>query len=243
VPVGVAQGAAVVAAGLAGDGVLPGWRSGRLGWRAPLTAVVAAAAVAAPVAGAIWWVGSAPHGELSRHQASLLPAYMSDDLAADTSRRALVLRRVGSGVTYQLVSGGGLRLGDDSVLPAQEPLGLARLVAKLLSEPRPAAARRLADAGVAYVVLPSPALQHDVAALDRLPGLTRASTDLATAYGWQVRARSGGTVVEAPPGPQPAVLARHRAWWLTAEGVVLVVALVLAAPSYVRGDPGEQEDR
>jgi GT2 family glycosyltransferase len=243
VPVGVAQGAAVVAAGLAGDGVLAGWRSGRLGWRAPLTAVVAAAAVAAPVAGAIWWVAAAPHGELSRHQASPLPAYMSDDVAADTSRRALVLRRVGSGVTYQLVSGDGLRLGDDSVLPAQEPLGLARLVAKLLSEPRPAAARRLADAGVAYVVLPSPALRHDVAALDRLPGLTRASTDLATAYGWQVRARSGGTAVEAPPGAQPAVLARHRAWWLTAEGVALVVALVLAAPSYVRGDPGEEEDR
>jgi hypothetical protein len=168
---------------------------------------------------------------------------MSDDLAASTSRRALVLRRVGSGVTYQLVSGGGLRLGDDSVLPDQEPLGLARLVAKLLSEPRPAATRRLADAGVAYVVLPSPAQQHDVAALDRLPGLTRASTDLATSYGWQVSARSRGAAVVAPAGSQPAVLARHRGWWLTAEAVACLVVLVLAAPSYVRGDPGDEEDR
>jgi hypothetical protein len=146
-------------------------------------------------------------------------------------------------VTYQLVSGDGLRLGDDSVLPEQEPLGLARLVAKLLSEPRPAAARRLADAGVAYVVLPSPAQQHDVAALDRLPGLTRASTDLATSYGWQVSARSRGASVVAPAGSQPALLARHRAWWLTAEAVACLVALVLATPSYVRGDPGDEEDR
>ncbi len=243
VPVGVGQGAAVVAAGLAGDGAVAGWRRGRLGWRELLTAVVAAAALAAPVAGAVWWVAAAPHGQLSRQEASPLPVYMSDDLAGDTSRRALVLRRVGSGVTYQLVSGDGLRLGDDSVLPEQEPLGLDRLVAKLLSEPRPASARRLADAGVAYVVLPSPAQQHDVAALDRLPGLTRASTDLATSYGWQVSARSRGASVVAPAGSQPALLARHRAWWLTAEAVACLVALVLAAPSYVRGDPGEEEDR
>jgi hypothetical protein len=243
VPVGVGQGAAVVAAGLAGDGAVAGWRRGRLGWRELLTAVVAAAALAAPVAGAVWWVAGAPHGQLSRQQASPLPAYMSDDLAGDTSRRAVVLRRVGSGVTYQLVSGAGLRLGDDSVLPEQEPLGLARLVAKLLSEPRPAATRRLADAGVAYVVLPSPAQQHDVAALDRLPGLTRASTDLATSYGWQVSARSRGAAVVAPAGSQPAVLARHRGWWLTAEAVACQVVLDLAAPSYVRGDPGDEEDR
>jgi GT2 family glycosyltransferase len=242
-PVGVAQGAAVVAVGLAGDGVVAGWRSGRLGWRRLLAAVVAAAALAAPVAGVVWWVAVAPYGELSRNRASPLPAYMSDDLAANTSRRALVLRRAGSGVTYQLVSGDGLRLGDDSVLPQHEPDGLARLVAKLLAEPRPAAARRLADAGVSYVVLPSPAQQHDVAALDRLPGLTRASTDLATAYGWQVSARSQGAAVVASDGTQPAVLARHRAWWLAAEALACLVALVLAAPSYTRGDPGDEEDR
>jgi hypothetical protein len=39
------------------------------------------------------------------------------------------------------------------------------------------------------------------------------------------------------------VLAQHRGWWLTAEAVACLVALVLAAPSYVRGDPGDEEDR
>jgi hypothetical protein len=241
--VAVGQGAAIVAVGLAADGLVGGRRYGTVDPTKVLAVLVAAAALAAPVAGAVWWVATAPHGKLSRHLASPLPAYMSDALSGDTSQRALVLRRGGSRVTYSLVSGNGLRLGDDSVLPESQARGTSALVAKLLSEPRPAAARRLAGAGVSYVVLASPAQQHDIAALDRLPGLTRASTDPASAYGWQVTARTG----TAPPGAvtqsQPAILTRHRRSWLTAEAVAWLVVLVLAAPSYVSRDTGEEEDR
>ena len=185
-PVAVAQGAAIVAAGLAADGLFPRMSLGSAGLRRWFIAVVGVVALAAPIFGTAWWVWVAPRGELSRHLATPLPAYMSDALVSDPGRRALVIRRTPDGVTYQLIVGAGLRLGDDSVLPRQEPAALTSLVASLLSQPGRGDVARLAARGIRYVVLPTPTAQGDVAVLDRLPGLTRASTDVTQLVGWQV---------------------------------------------------------
>jgi hypothetical protein len=166
---------------------------------------------------------------------------MTDELSSDTSSRALVLRREGGRVTYEIVVGEGLRLGVDSVLPATEPTAVTAVVGDLLSQPRLADVRRLARLGVSYVLIPAPAAAGDVAALDGLPGLTRASTDLAVLDGWRVvgPAGAGGAVhadgsSTATSAGQPELLSAHRPWWLGGQCAAWLVALVLAGPAIER---------
>jgi GT2 family glycosyltransferase len=250
-PVAVAQGAAIVAAGLAADGLFPRMRPGWFGLRRWPIAVVGVVAIAAPIAGAAWWVWVAPRGELSRHLETPLPAYMSDALLSDPGRRALVIRQTGNGVTYQLIVGAGLRLGDDSVLPRQESSALTSLVGSLLSEPGPGDVSRLAARGIRYIVLPTPTAQGYVAVLDRLPRLTRASTDVTQLVGWQVPTahtrRVGRQALAqasaASAEQQPVWLARHRPQWLAGEALVWLVTLILAAPSLNRSDDTWEDER
>jgi GT2 family glycosyltransferase len=250
-PVAVAQGAAIVAAGLAADGLFPRVRPGSFGLRRWLIAVVGVAAVAAPMAGTAWWVWVAPRGELSRHLETPLPAYMSAALVSDPGRRALVIRRSDDRVTYQLIVGAGLRLGDDSVLPRQDSAALTSLVGSLLSQPGPDDVVRLTALRIRYVVLPAPTAQGDVAVLDRLPGLTRASTDVTQLVGWQVpraHSRKVGRQAQARASAasaeqQPAWLARHRPQWLAGEAVVWLVTLILAAPSLNRRNATWEDER
>ncbi len=195
VPVLVAQGAAIVAAGFASDGVNRFIGSGTFGWRQPVAAGTAVLAGLAPVAGIAWWVVTAEHGELSRHQASALPAYMLDAVDAPAQQRILVVRATDDGGTtsntYTVYSDDGFRLGDESVVTGDGTEGLTGLVTDLLSEGQPEDVTRLADYGIAYVVLPSPADTDQIAQLDGLPGLTRASTNTRQLAGWQVNLPTG----------------------------------------------------
>jgi hypothetical protein len=50
---------------------------------------------------------------------------------------------------------------------------------------------KLADYGIAYVVLPSPSDTDQIAELDNLAGLTRASTNARQLAGWQVNLPTG----------------------------------------------------
>ncbi len=250
-PVLVAQGAAVVAAGLAADGLFAQMRRLSFGPRQPIAAAVGALALAAPLVGAAWWLVVAPVGELSRSDVTPLPTYMADTLTSDPSQRALVVRRDGRNVTFEVVAGDGLRLGDDSVVPPQESIRLGRLVADLLSEADPADVGRLATFGISYVVLAGPAPRTDVAMLDGLPGLTRASTDANRLAGWQVPASATTPVrvilarsaaVAESVTAQPSLVSAHRGVWLGAQAVAWFVALVAAAPSLARGgDIGPDE--
>jgi GT2 family glycosyltransferase len=250
-PVGLAQGAALVAAGIWLEG-LAGMRTGSVTIAKLIAVPVGLVALAAPVAGAIWWLAVAPEGQLTRHLVDPLPVYMSDALVADPGRRALVISGSNSHVTYQILVGDGLRLGDDSVLPQTPWRGLTTLVSDLLSEPRPRAARWLAALDIRYVVLPSPADPRYVATLDGLAGLTRASTDIDQAVGWQVghrvaRSQAGRSAeswaLAATADEQPALLSRHRPQWLAAEAAVWLVALVLATPSFIRRDLVDEDER
>jgi hypothetical protein len=231
----VAQAAMVVAVGLAGDGLVARMASGSFGLRQPLVAAVGVLAVLSPIAGLVWWVAVAPHGDLYRQDVTPLPAYMADSLVSDASLRALVIRRDGDAVTYELIAGNGLRLGDESVLPDEESTALTVVVGDLLSQPQPGDVRTLAAMGVAYLVLPRPTVAADVAALDAVPGLTRASTDLSELDGWQVPApppsRGGDRSAAAVFADQPGYLSDHRTWWLAGQGASWVVAVILAAPA------------
>jgi GT2 family glycosyltransferase len=184
-PVIVAQGALIVAAALAADGATGFIQSGRFGWRQPLALTSSIIAIAAPLAGLVWWVGAAPHGELARGHDTTLPAYIVDQLKSGDQERVLVLRGDKEHVSYDVVMDDGIRLGDDSVDPLFGTTALDGLVADVVSEGRASDADRLADYGIGFVMVPAPADAGLVAALDGLPGLSKASTDPDQVVGWK----------------------------------------------------------
>jgi GT2 family glycosyltransferase len=190
-PVLLAQAAAIVAGGVAADGVTGFIQAGSFGWRQPLAATTAVVAVLSPIAGLAWWTVVAPRGELDRATDDRLPAYIVDGLGSDSNHRVLVLTGVADQVDYDLVLDDGTRLGDDSVDPRYGSTALDTLISDLLSEGQPSDADRLADFGIGYVMLPSPADPDLVTALDGLPGLTRASTDPSQVVGWQLDQPAG----------------------------------------------------
>lgn len=216
-PVVVSQAAAVVAAGLAADGASRVIQSGTFGWRQPVAAVTTFVAVVGPVLGLGWWVATAPEGSLYRSQAVPLPAYLVEAMRADAQQRILVISAVtrpaqGTDTaptfsdTYTVYAGDGYRLGDDSVTPGPSD-ALTGLVTDLVSEPTPEDVTGLADLGIAYVVMPAPYDTDQVARLDGLPGLSRASTNPRQLAGWQVNLPTGLVRVEAGDGPASEVAA------------------------------------
>ncbi|MGH3501358.1 MAG: hypothetical protein ACRDQA_10790, partial [Nocardioidaceae bacterium] len=227
VPVVVAQAAAIVAVGLAADGVARFIGSGSFGWRQPLGAATAVVALLAPVAGLLWWVVSAPQGELGRADAVPLPAYMIDAMS-DGQQRVLVVDTQGQVMTYRVFAGDGFRLGDESVRPRQSARDVTGLVTDMLAEGHPQDVRQLNDQAIGYVVLTSPAKPRAITELDSLPGLTRASSSGAVFSGWKVNAH--GHKVTDPPSGADGPLDSHRPWWLALEALCWLVTIVLAAP-------------
>jgi GT2 family glycosyltransferase len=184
-PVIAAQGALIVAGALAADGSTAFIQAGRFGWRQPLALLTALIAMATPLAGLAWWVAVAPHGELARTHDTTLPAYIVDQLTSADQQRVLVLRGDTGHIEYDVVMDDGTRLGDDSVDPVFGTSALDELVADAVSDGRVAAVDGLADFGIGFVMVPAPADPGLVAALDGLPGLSKASTDPDQVVGWK----------------------------------------------------------
>jgi GT2 family glycosyltransferase len=233
VPLVVAAGAFVAAAGIASDGLRSFVGSGAFGWRQPAAVGAVVLALSAPLLALGWWVGTAPHGVLHRAGALPVPAYMADAMAGD-GVRVLVLRTGSATVRYRVLAGDGERLGDDSVLPSGGGPRLVTVVGDLLSQSRPDDVATLARLGIRYVVLPSPQDPSAVVALDGRAGLSRTSTARSVLSGWQVEPAG-----VAPAGARSDAGARDGLALGLALGWGLVV--VLAAPA-VRRRPLEALD-
>ncbi len=134
---------------------------------------------------------------------------MLDAMRADAEQRILVVSATATqpadaadvtySDTYTLYAGDGYRLGDDSITPATSS-ALTALVTDLVSEATPEDVTRLADLGIAYVVLPAPYDTEQVAQLDGLAGLSRASTNSRQLAGWQVNLPTGLVRLEPADG-------------------------------------------
>ncbi len=199
-------GAAIAAAALAADGVLETLAGASFGWRQPLALVTAVAAVAVPVAGAVWWMSS-DQTLLHRGTPVDLPAYMADAQRTAAQPRTLVLEHGDGGVVrYHLSRDAGVFLGQESMQSGDE---LAPLVARLVSDPARGDAQALADAGVGFIVLRG--ADTDIsAAIDGAAGLQRASAADEGAVAWRVDLPSGGVRV-VPADPRQAVVLPSRA--------------------------------
>lgn len=228
-PVIVAQAAALAAAGLAADGLTRFVAAGSFGWRQPVAAFAAAAALVTAVAGLAWWAVLAPAGDLSRRPAVALPAYMIDAMESDGGLRVLVVRGSADQARYDVLAGDGLRLGDDSVLPPAGSPKMTSLVTDLLVERTGVAPARLAEKGIGYVVLPPPNSSQLVEQLDATPGLSRASAGQLA--GWQIdkaRRQRDSSV----PGLESAE--SDRRLQVAGQAGLWLLVLVLAAPGLHR---------
>ncbi len=224
-PLVVAHGAAICAAVLAGTGVREQLSRADFSWRQPVGAVVVLVALLGPVVGLAWWGVSGTDGPLSRREASPLPAYMSDTATSDPSRGVLVVRGGRSaGFTHVLLRGPGLRLGDDTVLPAAgEQRPLTELVARLVSAPDADDVEALGALGIGFVYLPSPADARLAGNLDSMSGVTPGSALRPGSRAWQVEAQTPAAVATPTSEARP--------WLLAVQGVAFIVVAVLAAPT------------
>ena len=225
-PLLVASGAAVCAAAVAGTDIVPRLSGSSFGWRQPLGALAAVAALLSPVAGLVWWVVSGVDGPLHVGPAEPVPAYMSEAAAARPVNGVLVIRGSSrTGFDYVLLRGDGLRTGDASVLPpvaAERPV--TSLVGDLASAPDAADIAALARHGVRYVYLPAPADPRLAGNLDSVSGLNFASAVRRGARAWQLDKPPSDAALPRPPGSRRPLL-------LAVEALALLVVAVLAMPS------------
>lgn len=221
----VLQGVAVVAAMLGLLGWLLDSRRAPAPWRRAVTGVVAVALTAVPVGGLGWWLVVA-EDSFDVPGPDVVPAYMAQSAQARTSSGALVLRgAVDTGVTYRVRRGDGITVGEDEILSlAPEDTALTAVVSRLVTAPTDAEVEALGAAGIEYVVLGAPADSRIASVLDSATGLVQASTEDRSSRAWRVDRPLDASDVDSRYTPGRIVL-------LAVQGVGVVLALVLAAPT------------
>ena len=226
VPLLVAQAAAVCAAALAAPGIRDRLTGASFGWRQPVGATVLALALLAPVAGVAWWAAAGSGGPLERRPAGPVPTYMTEAAAADPGRRVLVVRGdADAGFSYVVHNGPGLRLGDESLLPSvEEQRPLTAVVGALATAADPEDVAALHELGIGFVYAPAPADPQLAANLDSVSGLTPGSATRPGARAWQVGLTDAAAY-------RPLDGSSARPWLLGLQGLALLVAAVLAAPT------------
>ncbi len=237
------QAAAVVAAAAVADGASSRLAGASFGWQQPLVAVVAVAALVAPLLGLGWWLFAQGQPLLRRDSPVPVPAFMADSQQTPQARRTLILSARPAGVTASLSRGPGLYIGQDAVV-GEQPAELTDLAARLVTEPTAADVAALAEEGVGYVLLSGPpgAARDATAAVDGAPGLVRSSSGSLPGTAWELDAPAGPVRIATDGGaPATAEVLDSRAG---AVDTVLPSGLPSGGPagSASRLSLGEQAD-
>ena len=193
-----------------------------------LVALVALPALVVPLGGLVWF-GVSGSGDLTDDGGSDVPAYMVQRAETAPERGVLVVRgSIDAGLSYRVLRGDGVTLGEDEILGlAREDGDLTATVRDLVSRPSPRVIGDLAAAGVQYVVLPTPADGEVAAGLDATGGLAQASAQDRATRAWQLTREPDPAAVDGPGHPWRTLL-------LVVQGVALVVVAVLCAPTVRR---------
>lgn len=204
-------------------------------WQRALAITLAVVAAAVPVGGLAWWLGT-PDDAMARDVEQTVPVYMQQSSLLGQEHGVLVLSgSVDDGVTYRIRRDDGTTVGEDEILTlADEDPGLTSDVRDLVSAPTPTVVADLGARGVEYVVLASPADGRISSLLDATAGLEQASAEDRTTRAWRVDRPLDPASLD---GPSP--------WWRTAllavQGLAVVLALVLAAPTVRQRREGDRD--
>ncbi|MFF7612871.1 glycosyltransferase family 2 protein [Streptomyces lavendulae] len=188
-PATLVQGLALIAAAVVGaDGARERVAARSFGWRQPLAALVALGAALGPLLLAAVWTVAGADGPLGRRDPVQVPAFVAAQSDDSNRTRTLVLGGDSPAtVSYTLVRGSGVRLGDAELL-AEAGSGprLAQAVSSLVSGSGADQSEQLGAFAVRYVMIPpggSPAMRRT---LDGTPGLRQRHQDDGTAI-WEVQ--------------------------------------------------------
>jgi len=174
------------------------------GWRQPVSVLVTAAAVLAPVAAGGWWLVRGASNPISRVAAGL-PQYLAAEDASAAQVRTLTLSAGADGtVAYTVARGSGPVLGDADIhLTTAQTQKLNTLVGQLLSGSGGNAAQGLANLDIGYVWAASSVPTAITHALGSTSGLTEdtltGSTGGSTDY-WQVNGTVGRITLQNAKG-------------------------------------------
>ncbi|WP_239161318.1 glycosyltransferase [Acrocarpospora phusangensis] len=198
------------------------------GWRRFAALLVSVVAFATPLAAAGLWIRTGAGGPLSWNVRDPLPALAAAKSTAGEG--TLVLRPSGGALAYTVLHGRSPLVGESDGAVTDPAVTAA--VAGLASGRGGKDAQELAARGVTFVTVPAPvdpALQRS---LDSEPALTRLSLS-KTAGLWRM------VIPVAPPAPPPPLDAFERGW-LWAQGALVVLVLILAAPGARQPEPEVQ---
>jgi hypothetical protein len=193
-----------------------------------VVALLAAAAVLAPLGGLVWFVTEGGD-DLTDDREAGIPAYMVQSSEQGAEHGILVVRgSLDDGLSYTVRRDDGITTGEDEVLDlTSEDRGFTALVQGLAARPTPDAVAALASRGIEYVVLPAPADGEVAAALDATAGLEQASADDRSTRAWQGALPRAASDRDGP-----------GSWWRVALHVLQCVSIgaerVLCAPSTYR---------
>ncbi|MDX6314481.1 MAG: hypothetical protein QOF44_3945, partial [Streptomyces sp.] len=156
------------------------------GWRQPVAALVALAAVLAPLYAAFGWMVGGADGPVERRDSTQVPAFVAEESATRDQPRTLVLNGTPAQVSYALVRGAGARLGDaELAASAGADTRLSKIVANLVAGSGADQAGQLGGYAVRYVFVRGNATRSMSRTLDSTPGLSRLSQADGSAL-WRV---------------------------------------------------------
>ncbi len=223
----ILQGVAVIATVIGAEAYVRRLHDGRSHpfWQRGVAALLAVVAAAVPLGGLGWWLVNQDDA-LTRTEQAVVPAYMEQSAQLGDEHGVLVIRgSVDTGVDYRIRRGDGITLGEDEILSLADVDGdFDAQVRALVSAPTSAVVKALGDAGIEYVVLPSPADGIVAAGLDATAGLDQASAEDRSTRAWRVDRPLAAADVES----RTTVF---RILLLVLQGLAILVVLVLALPT------------
>ncbi|MFE6064340.1 glycosyltransferase family 2 protein [Streptomyces sp. NPDC056431] len=204
-PATLVYGAALIAAGMIGaEGGRTRVAAHGFGWRQPVAALIALACVLGPAVAAAGWMIAGADGPLTRRDPVQVPAFVAEESGTRDQPRTLVLGGTSPGeVTYTLVRGSGVRLGDAELNAAAEnDPRLDDVVAHLVAGSGADQTEQLSGYAIRYVLVRDGAPRQMSRVLDSTPGLSRLSQLDGSAL-WRVD-REIARVMIVPPAAKTA---------------------------------------
>ncbi|MFS0695026.1 glycosyltransferase [Streptomyces nitrosporeus] len=199
-------GLALIAAALLGaDGARIRVAAVSFGWRQPVAALIALAAGLAPVLAAAGWMIGGAAGPLERRDPVQVPAFVAEESNTRDQPRTLVLGGTSPGtVSYSLVRGSGVRLGDAELTETGggSPR-LDKVVANLVAGSGADQGSQLSGFAIRYVLVRDGAPREMSRVLDSTPGLSRLSQLDGSALWWVDRQVARVTIVPSGEGAEP----------------------------------------
>ncbi|UWE08168.1 glycosyltransferase [Actinacidiphila bryophytorum] len=176
-PATLVYGLALLAAAAVGaEGANERIAASGFGWRQPVAGLIALAAAAAPLLAAFTWVAHGADGPLDRRDPQQVPAFVAEESTGGDQARTLVLSGTEGRISYALVRGAGVRIGDaELAAQADRDTALDDLVANLVAGSGADQGSRLAGYAVRYVLAQKGTPRTVGRVMDSTPGLSRVS--------------------------------------------------------------------